>query len=327
MIGGWVAMAIVQSVSGKWLSDLEKSREFNTKMAAMNFEKSIEFRQALSISNDNRRLSELLDVWHKLHGKALKDGLRRYKLLYRVCESLGDPIAANLTAEAFAIYREKRSYDVSTGTMNREHSYLRAVYNELLRLGVIKYANPLVNIRQFKEKENPLRFLTGDEINELLSCCINSSNKSLIYVVKTCLSTGARWGEAENLTASQVVNNQVTYLDTKNGRKSRTVPISDDLFNDLLKLDKSGDERLFIGCIGAFRRAIAESNIDLPKGQLTHVLRHTFASHFVMNGGNIIVLKDILGHSTITTTMRYAHLAPDFLSDAITLNPLVKPAA
>lgn len=327
MIGGWVAMAIAQNATGKWVSDLDKSREFNTKMAVMNFEKGIEFRQALSIANDNRRLSELLDMWHKLHGKALKDGLRRYKLLYRVCESLGNPVAANFSAEDFAIYREKRSHEVSTGTMNREHSYLRAVYNELLRLGVIKYANPLVNIRQFKEKENPLRFLTGDEISELLTCCIHSSNKSLIHVVKVCLSTGARWGEAENLTASQVVNNQVTYLDTKNGRKSRTVPVCDELFNSLKALGRLGDEHLFIGCLGAFRRAITVANIDLPKGQLTHVLRHTFASHFVMNGGNIIVLKDILGHSTITTTMRYAHLAPDFLNDAIMLNPLAKPAA
>lgn len=41
-----------------------------------------------------------------------------------------------------------------------------------------------------------------------------------------------------------------------------------------------------------------------------------------MQGGNIVVLKDILGHSEITTTMRYAHLAPSHLNDAVRLNPL-----
>ena len=41
-----------------------------------------------------------------------------------------------------------------------------------------------------------------------------------------------------------------------------------------------------------------------------------FASHFMMNGGNILVLKDILGHTSIQMTMRYAHL-----DAAVTLNP------
>jgi site-specific recombinase XerD len=44
-----------------------------------------------------------------------------------------------------------------------------------------------------------------------------------------------------------------------------------------------------------------------------HALRHTFASHFVMNGGNLLALQKILGHSDLKMTMIYAHLAPDFL--------------
>ena len=46
-----------------------------------------------------------------------------------------------------------------------------------------------------------------------------------------------------------------------------------------------------------------------------HALRHTFASHFVMNGGNILALQKILGHSDIKMTLLYAHLSPDFLAD------------
>ena len=62
--------------------------------------------------------------------------------------------------------------------------------------------------------------------------------------------------------------------------------------------------------------------IALPPGQATHVMRHTFASHFMINGGNILVLQKILGHSSLTVTMRYAHLAPDHLNEARQLNPL-----
>lgn len=68
--------------------------------------------------------------------------------------------------------------------------------------------------------------------------------------------------------------------------------------------------------------AIEDAQIDLPEGQLTHVLRHTFASHFMMNGGNILTLQRILGHSSLQMTMRYAHLAPDHLQEARQHNPL-----
>ncbi|HIH8969136.1 TPA: tyrosine-type recombinase/integrase, partial [Serratia marcescens] len=56
-------------------------------------------------------------------------------------------------------------------------------------------------------------------------------------------------------------------------------------------------------------------------GQASHSLRHTFATHFMMNGGNIITLQRILGHARIEQTMSYAHFAPDFLQDAISYNP------
>ncbi|STN25700.1 integrase [Escherichia coli] len=65
-----------------------------------------------------------------------------------------------------------------------------------------------------------------------------------------------------------------------------------------------------------------KTSIVLPRGQLTHVLRHTFAAHFMMSGGNILALQKILGHHDIKMTMRYAHLAPDHLETALRFNPL-----
>ena len=67
---------------------------------------------------------------------------------------------------------------------------------------------------------------------------------------------------------------------------------------------------------------LALTDIELAEGQMTHVLRHTFASHFMMNGGNILVLQRILGHANIKETMIYAHFAPDHLEEAVTLNPI-----
>jgi len=76
--------------------------------------------------------------------------------------------------------------------------------------------------------------------------------------------------------------------------------------------------RLFGDCY----RGCQTGRAGAAPGQNTHVLRHTFASHFMMNGGNILVLQKILGHSTIAMTMGYAHFAPDHLEDAVRLNPL-----
>lgn len=64
------------------------------------------------------------------------------------------------------------------------------------------------------------------------------------------------------------------------------------------------------------------TGIELPDGQLSHVLRHTFASHFMMNGGYILVLQRVPGHTDIKMTMCYVHFAPDHLRDTVKLNPL-----
>ena len=132
-------------------------------------------------------------------------------------------------------------------------------------------------------------------------------------IAKVCLATGARWSEAENLQGHQLSKYRITYTKTK-GKKNRTVPISQELYDELPK----NRGKLFTPCRKAFERAVKRAGIDLPEGQCTHVLRHTFASHFMMNGGNILVLRDILGHADIKMTMIYAHFAPDHLEDAVT---------
>lgn len=119
------------------------------------------------------------------------------------------------------------------------------------------------------------------------------------------------------MKSSQLSFDRVTYIKTK-GKKNRTIPLDPSIISAIPK----AKGRLFKPCYYAFRNALERAKIELPAGQLTHVLRHTFASHFMMNGGNILVLQKILGHSDIKMTMRYAHFAPDHLGDALKLNPI-----
>src|SRR5439155_7135173 len=50
-----------------------------------------------------------------------------------------------------------------------------------------------------------------------------------------------------------------------------------------------------------------------------HKLRHTFASHLIKAGASIKATQELLGHANITTTIRYAHLAPSVLKDTVAL--------
>lgn len=334
-------MALSKQPDGKWLVQCFPNgrngrrirKQFATKGEAVAYERYIK-EQAddkpwLGEKIDRRSLLDLVETWYRSHGVTLNDGARRLSAMTFACEAMGSPAATEFTAKLFSSYREQRSSGkltrsdrvkkVTPRTVNLELAYFRAMFNELRRLGVWEKPNPIELIREFRIHESEMAFLTHEQINELLVSCDQSSAKDLTLIVKIALSTGARWSEAEELTGSQVTKNKITFVKTK-GKKNRTVPIGDGLYTEIPK--KRG--RLFTGCYSAFRTAVRRAKIELPSGQLSHVLRHTFASHFMMNGGNILVLQKILGHTDIKMTMRYAHFSPDHLEDAVKLNPLRK---
>ncbi|WP_444930454.1 tyrosine-type recombinase/integrase [Microbulbifer sp. SSSA002] len=103
--------------------------------------------------------------------------------------------------------------------------------------------------------------------------------------------------------------------------KTERYPINKELEQEIRN---HGSGQLFTNPEETFRRTLRMCSFEVSKGQATHILRHTFASHFMINGGNILSLQRILGHSSITMTMRYTHLSPEHLVEAITLNPLAK---
>lgn len=74
--------------------------------------------------------------------------------------------------------------------------------------------------------------------------------------------------------------------------------------------------------LSGIQKMLKLTAIEFADGQKTHALRHTFASHFMINGGNILVFQRILGHSNIRETMRYAHFAPEHLEEVVALNSL-----
>ena len=332
-------MSVRQLKNGKWLVDLRPEsspvkkrirKTVNTKTDAKQIERKIlqsaEIGETISFKKDNRTLKDLVTLWYELHGHSLKDGERRKKNLMYCCDLMGNPLARNFTEETWVLYRKNRLENgISKNTMNHHRDYFSGVFTECIRFKKWTGENPLKNIKPLVLEEKELSYLTLDQIKELLISLKQEKNAYVDIIARICLSTGSRWGEALGLTPEQISNDRITFVKTKNSKK-RTVPITKSLFYELVQHTKgrSRSEKLFNNTytFRSFASCLERCNIKLPKGQNTHVLRHTFASHFIMNGGNILTLNKILGHRTLEMTLKYSHLAPSHLSDAIEKGPL-----
>lgn len=295
-----------------YFSEIEKARSGN-------YERS---------PTDNRRLSQLIADWYSLHGCTLKDGKKRLQKLEAICARMGNPLGRLVTPSVWVEYRNQRLTHkkkaggfISKNNVNHEQAYLSAVYGRLIRLKNWRYPNPLLGLEKLKlDKRKPF-YLELAQVKALLEAAESSRNERLVKRVKLCLATGARWGEPQKITRASFRNGAVIFEETKNS-DARTVPIDDALRDEILEGAPSFGPLFYGQARKAFENAIKEAKIDLPPGQLTHVLRHTFASHHIINGGGLRELQELLGHKHITTTMRYAHLSQGSLKQCLTTNPL-----
>lgn len=294
-------------------------RRFEKKQEAVLFERYVlanaDKKEWLGASVDRRTLSELLDTWWLLYGQTQENGEIEKRHLNKTIMALGDPAVNRLNKRMIAQHRSQRLEDgISAATINRDIYRLSGMFSTLIKLEEFRKENPCKGLEPLKEAPPAMTYLAKSEISRLLDTLTGDDRRFALL----CLSTGARWGEGSTLRGEQVNHGRVTFLKTKNGKK-RTVPISEELEKEI-KTSDTGP--LFNVDYENFCERLKQVKPDLPRGQATHVLRHTFASWFMMNGGNIIALQQILGHASIQQTMVYAHLAPDYLQHAVTLNPL-----
>lgn len=297
-------------------------RKFDNKAEARTFERYIltnyHNKEWLEKPADKRPLAELIEIWWELIGRTQEHGDKTYGKLKKIDRDMGYPRAYMLTKPFLLKYLSTLlQSDIKASTANRMMTYLAGMFSALISADLYHSENPARQIKPLKEDIPEMVFLSDDEISALLKSLDINGDERRIALLSLC--TGVRWKEAFSVKAEHIIDNKVTFYETKNGKK-RTVPISQEV-KDYIKTKESG--RLFESAnYNILRMMIKAIKPDMPKGQAVHVLRHTFATHFMINGGNIITLQRILGHSNIHQTMIYAHFAPDHLYEAITLNPL-----
>jgi integrase len=181
-------------------------------------------------------------------------------------------------------------------------------------------------IRENRRKGNDFRRARGYELLQDLSEV--SFADHLKPMVLISLNTGLRRGELFNLTFVNVDLKKGTIRiegdSTKNG-KSRYVPLNKEaagIFQDWLKQTGETSGLVFPGKEGKIFDTLKTSWGKLLKAaDITnfrwHDMRHNFASQLVMAGVDLNTVRELLGHSDMKMTLRYAHLAPEHKAAAV----------
>jgi integrase len=174
-------------------------------------------------------------------------------------------------------------------------------------------------------------YLSPEECELLLS----KANGQTRELVLTALRTGMRQGELRGLQWSSIdwltrtvavrhsYDDRGKMLVAPKNNRTRHIPLDGDVYT-MLHRRKKDTGYVFLGSEGRrftnYRMHYAIRKLCREAGFRKigwHTLRHSFASHLALRGVPLPAIKELMGHSTITTTMRYAHVAPSTLRAAI----------
>jgi len=223
-------------------------------------------------------------------------------------------------------FKAQRLREVAPNTVNLELRCLRAFFKRCVKQGWIQQSP--VEVEMVEGTPGKLIFLSDDEINPLLDHLPTWASEAARFLILT----GLRLDEARYL--------QWTDLDLDSGelsvrrkpelgfspkrKKERTVPIPPELTEELrCREQKTGwvlrndrgeqfNRRRFQRLIPSAARAAG-----LDKQVTPHTLRHTYGSRLVMAGVDLPTVKELMGHSDISTTMIYVHLTSDHKRQAV----------
>jgi len=223
----------------------------------------------------------------------------------------GERQLTDITAPDIEGYKLYRRALVSGSTVNRELALLKRMFNLAIAWDLFLDLNPFRKVKFFREFNTGVRVLSPEEETQFVKCAA----PYIQDIARFALGTGLRIGDVFSLRWSQVdlETNILNVFAAKSGKVTE-VPINAEVRKVLeyWLLGKRNDfvfynpesGKPFVDLKAGFALACRKAGIS---GVTWHTLRHTFASRLLDRGVDIVTVQQLLGHSTVTVTMRYAH--------------------
>lgn len=232
-------------------------------------------------------------------------------------------ILPKLTAAEIQQYVSSRRTKCANATVNRELQLLGRAMRHMARIHHAEIPTIDLAAMQIEEAEERVRELTRDEQQRLFE----KLRPDLHPLVSMALATGLRLSELCNMQWSAVDFGTASIRVVQKGGRHRTFPINAELrdfLKDLPRADSLPHARYVLTYLNHRKKSLPRHRITQGGGMMElfrdaavaaeiedfrfHDLRHTFATRLLRQTGNLKLVSRLLGHSDITTTMRYAHV-------------------
>lgn len=264
----------------------------------------------------------------------MKSSHRRVASMVRnLSRHFGGMILSKITAGEVQRWIDKRSQDqkkngqaIRPATVLAEFVTLSALFREARKRGCVTH-DPCRGLSLPKVNNKIVRCLSDHEEKRLIPACADPIRP----IVRTALLTGLRKEELLSLVWGDVdFENEILTVQHGKGDKKRHIPMVPELVGLLRGLPRhvSGGKASpyvfnnpetgtrWVDIRKPWDAALRAAGI---KGFRFHDTRHTFASRLVQRGVPLKAVQELLGHADIKTTMRYAHLAPSDLREAVSV--------
>jgi site-specific recombinase XerD len=281
------------------------------------------------------KLSEFRDEYIKYAAtNKTKKYSKSIKLSFRQLMNYSKDVSLqNLTPRILDQFLAER-YSTAPSAASLYYRTLKAAFSKAVVWGSID-ANPLKKIKPPKHKKSFPVFISKSDLELIIN---QTSNRLLQEIFITAFYSGMRLGEILNLVWACIdFNRKVILIKNINGfvtksKKERVIPMNNrllDLFLYRYQTSKrvNQNDYIFYRVIGVklnedfvskqFKKAVRSAG--LSDEIHFHILRHSFASNLIQKGASIYVVKELLGHESISTTQIYSHLQSENLSQAVSL--------
>ncbi|MCE5197978.1 MAG: tyrosine-type recombinase/integrase [Armatimonadota bacterium] len=228
----------------------------------------------------------------------------------------------NLNAPLIRGFIADESKRSSPSTANHSVISLKAFFNYLIKDGFLD-RSPMAGVEKLKQRKAIIQTFSLEQIEALLATCEKSfagiRDRAIVLLLLDC---GLRASELCDIKLDDVNWTEQTILICGKGDKERLISYGQTARSALSQyLARRGElnvRNLFVSCyaepinryrlLEMIKERCSAANISGLRCS-PHTLRHTFAVHYLRNGGDVFSLQKILGHSDLAMTRRYVELS------------------